>query len=79
MIPVLQILETTDASTNALSLAHERELYWIGEMERLGYNLLNSRGRMHAHVAKSRAKSNLHIERQCKTKSYLPLTMRQKS
>jgi DNA-binding Xre family transcriptional regulator len=42
--PVMQILETIDAGANALSLACQRELDWINEMQRRGYPLLNVMG-----------------------------------
>jgi hypothetical protein len=42
--PVMQILETIEAGANALSLACQRELHWINEMQRRGYTLLNVMG-----------------------------------
>ena len=42
--PIMQILETIEAGANALSLACQRELDWINEMQRRGYSLLNVMG-----------------------------------
>jgi excisionase family DNA binding protein len=42
--PILQVLETIEASDDALTVACERELYWIHEMSRLGHPLLNVSG-----------------------------------
>jgi len=40
----MQILETIEAVVSALSLACQRELDWINEMQRRGYTLLNVMG-----------------------------------
>jgi excisionase family DNA binding protein len=48
--PILQVIETVDASVDAQSIAHEREYHWIQEMLRLGHPLLNVRGNKHAYV-----------------------------
>jgi hypothetical protein len=42
--PTLLILETIDVSRNASAIAREREQYWIQEMLRKGYFLLNASG-----------------------------------
>jgi hypothetical protein len=42
--PILQVLETIEASDDALTIACERELFWIHEMARLGHPLLNVTG-----------------------------------
>jgi excisionase family DNA binding protein len=42
--PILQVLETIEASEDALTIACERELYWIHEMARSGHPLLNVSG-----------------------------------
>ncbi|MGH2496123.1 MAG: GIY-YIG nuclease family protein [Ktedonobacteraceae bacterium] len=39
--PILQVLETIDTGDDRYALAREREEYWITEMSRLGYPLLN--------------------------------------
>src|SRR5215470_2748594 len=39
--PILQILETIERKGNDRAVAWERERYWIKEMLRLGYPLLN--------------------------------------
>jgi hypothetical protein len=39
--PILQVLETIDTGDDRYALAREREEYWISEMNRLGYPLLN--------------------------------------
>ena len=57
--PVLEVLETLDASVNSLAVAHERERYWIAKMERSGYRLLNTVGSTRSREARSRSKPNL--------------------
>jgi len=44
LTPVLQILEAIQATSNQRALAYERERYWIQEMLREGYSLLNVLG-----------------------------------
>lgn len=39
--PILRILETIETSGNESALARERECYWVEEVLRLGYPLLN--------------------------------------
>ena len=51
--PILQVLETIEASDNALTIACERELYWIHEMVRLGHPLLNVSGLSQPYVSPS--------------------------
>jgi hypothetical protein len=47
--PVLQILETIERAGNDRAVAREREHYWITEMLRLGYPLLNVSGNTKAY------------------------------
>jgi excisionase family DNA binding protein len=51
--PILQILETIEASNDALTIACERELYWIHEMDRLGHPLLNVSGLSQSYIPPS--------------------------
>jgi len=48
--PILQILETIEAGSDAYAIACEEELYWIREMVRLGYPLLNLSGLSRTYV-----------------------------
>ncbi len=47
--PILQILETIEATSNPLEKAREREDYWIGVKLGQGCNLLNSFGASRAY------------------------------
>lgn len=50
LTPILQILETIEAGSNAYALACEEELYWIREMARQGHPLLNAIGITRSYV-----------------------------
>lgn len=50
LTPMLQILETIEAGSNAYAIACEEELYWIREMARLGYPLFNLSGLSRTYV-----------------------------
>jgi hypothetical protein len=47
--PILRILETIEKTGNERAVARERERYWIDEMLRLGYPLLNVFGNRKAY------------------------------
>ena len=48
--PILQILETVEAGSDAYAIVCEEELYWIREMVRLGHPLLNLSGLSRTYV-----------------------------
>jgi hypothetical protein len=51
--PILQILETIEASNDALTIACVRELFWIHEMDRSGHPLLNVSGLSQSYIPPS--------------------------
>lgn len=53
LTPILHVLETIEAGEDALTIACERELYWIHEMDRLGHPLLNMSGLSQSYVPPS--------------------------